>query len=216
MEELRSTEVLDREILEDARKKAFKILSTADDNIKSRSRHWEKKTSNAVSEIRKTFEKQIHDEKAEILAKIPLDKRRLRVEITEKFILQAMDEFLRSLRRDEILIILKHELQKCLARADHDDLAREKSIISFQNMNRDEVIQILRTVFADCGIKTNNDFSLWQIEQDSKTSAFLPVMGINTPNMKITVSVENAASQILKNKRAELAAALLGMDVLND
>jgi hypothetical protein len=42
MEELQSTEALDREILEDARKKAFKILKGADETLASSKTAWEK------------------------------------------------------------------------------------------------------------------------------------------------------------------------------
>jgi hypothetical protein len=47
MEELTSTEALDREILEDARKKAFKILKNADDSISSSKESWDKKIERA-------------------------------------------------------------------------------------------------------------------------------------------------------------------------
>ena len=51
MEELQSTEVLDREILEDARRKAFRILKTADDTVKSNTAGWEKKTAAALKDL---------------------------------------------------------------------------------------------------------------------------------------------------------------------
>jgi hypothetical protein len=41
VEELQSTEALDREILEDARKKAFKILKGADESAASSKKSWE-------------------------------------------------------------------------------------------------------------------------------------------------------------------------------
>ena len=51
MEELRSTEVLDREILEDARKKAQKILKTAEDAHAAQAQDWDKKINGAVESI---------------------------------------------------------------------------------------------------------------------------------------------------------------------
>ena len=53
MEELQSTEILEREILEDARKKAMRILKTADDTIRAKTAEWEKKTADAVAELEK-------------------------------------------------------------------------------------------------------------------------------------------------------------------
>ena len=81
MEELRSTEFLDREILEDARKKAFKILKPADDTIQSQAKVWEKKLKKAITAIQKNYDIRKQKENDEILAKGPLDRRRRSAQI---------------------------------------------------------------------------------------------------------------------------------------
>ena len=77
MEELRSTEVLDKEILEDARKKAHKILQTADEALEAQNRDWEKKIQRSVKSIKRTYEARLKKTTEEIFARFPLDQRRL-------------------------------------------------------------------------------------------------------------------------------------------
>ena len=55
MEELQSTEALDREILEDARKKAFKILKSADESAASAKAAWDRKLERTLKEVRENF-----------------------------------------------------------------------------------------------------------------------------------------------------------------
>ena len=55
MEELKSTELLDREILEDARKKAHKILNTAGDSLGAQTRDWDEKIRSALASIGKSY-----------------------------------------------------------------------------------------------------------------------------------------------------------------
>jgi hypothetical protein len=50
MEELQSTEALDREILEDARKKAFKILKTAGETEAASQTAWDRKLEKTLAE----------------------------------------------------------------------------------------------------------------------------------------------------------------------
>ncbi|MDR3337641.1 MAG: ATPase, partial [Treponema sp.] len=79
MEELQSTEVLDREILEDARRKAQRILKTADEEAAASGKVWEKKTEKALAELKRRHEERLELGRVEIMARLPLDKRRLRL-----------------------------------------------------------------------------------------------------------------------------------------
>jgi F0F1-type ATP synthase membrane subunit b/b' len=128
MEELRTTEVLGNEILEDARKKAQKILKTADDAIAAQNRDWERKIKHSTDSIRKTFAGRIKKTNEEIQARLPLDKRRLRSEITENFLVKAMDEFLRTLSREKLLLVLERELSTRL-KVCAEDLANHRSTV---------------------------------------------------------------------------------------
>ena len=211
MEELRSTEVLDREILEDARKKAFKILKTADDSVQSQAKRWERKTQRAINEIRKSYEKQSEKVRQEIHARGPLDKRRLRSETAEIFMRNAMENFLKGLDRNTLLLILEREMKKRLAECTETEIAAEEEAeLICRNLSKEEAEKILRSLLPN--IKLNK----WKILEEKNTSVSFPMITINTLHLRITASVDYAAKKLLKDKRAELASSLLGVEALND
>ena len=112
MEELQSTEVLDREILEDARKKAQRILKSCEDAILLQDADWNNKLNNAVCELDLQYEKQKKNETYIIMARLPVDKLREKMNKLENLLAAAVSEWYRSLSREKILGILSRELEK--------------------------------------------------------------------------------------------------------
>jgi len=230
MEEIRSTEVLDREILEDARKKAAKILKNTDDTLATQDRDWEKKTQEAVESIRNVYAERTKRETDEILARLPLDKRRLRTERAESLLVNAMNDFLSGLKRETLLSILERELLERFT----DWAGREKGTsampaaqVRFSGLSLSETRELLKKVISELGRKAGNfapdktRVEDWDLKEDAagadvSAAHKFPSVVINTQSLKIIASVEDAAGTLLKEKRAELAAALLGEGVLND
>ena len=235
MEELRTTEVLDREILEDARKKAYRILKSADDTLAAQKQDWEKKTQEALDSIRNVYADRTKKAGDEILARLPLDKRRLRSETAEGFLVQAMDDFLRALPREKLLAVLVHELSERFEasfgageKAAGEGAAGEgtKTAVLYSGQSLSEARGVIGKALAALEEKSGGHPAVpasgtggfpedWDIKEDSQERKF-PSIVINTQSQKITASVETAAAALLKDKRAELAAALLGEGVLND
>ena len=228
MEELRSSEVLDREILEDARKKALKIMKTAEENIRTQALKWEVKTGKALNRIRLTYVNRTREERSEILAKGPLDRRRLRIEISEQFLKKAMNDFLGSLQREDLFFILRRELRVRLgvskeffssgADAAKNDCETSGIRIDFRGINEEEarslISKTISEILPDSSLPVQ---AVYNLLNDPRYSHFnFPVMIINTPGVRITASVDNAAAELLENSRAELTAALLGTETLND
>ena len=222
MEELRSTEVLDREILEDARKKAQRIHKTADDTLASQNQDWDKKIQRSLDSIRKTYEEREKKTKREILARFPLDQRRLRSGTAEGILIKTMEEFLKSLGRDKHLAILERELYARLRASPEDtsigngkEAGRE---LLYSGLSLSEAQGSLKKIFSDPSVKakwpTGSDEE-WDFTEDPNVSEF-PSIVIKTGMQKITASVEGAANSLMKEKRGELACALLGEGVLND
>jgi vacuolar-type H+-ATPase subunit E/Vma4 len=212
MEELRSTEVLDREILEDARKKAQKILKTADETLEAQTRTWDRKIKGSVDSLRKTYDDRIKRSTEEILAKIPLDKRRLRSGIAEELLVKAVDDFIRTLPREKLLLILNSELSGRLKALAGDETAKKgkganKLICS--DLSQTEASSILKSVQAALG---SGD---WEIKEEAHGGLF-PSVVIDIQSQRITASVKGAVQALVLEKRAELAVALLGEGVLND
>jgi len=197
--------MLAREILEDARRKAGKILKGADESQESQTREWENKMLDVINSMRKNNEDRIKKDSEEVFARLPLDKRRIRSEAAEKYLVEAMDEYLRSLPREALLSVLERELKEHLGDC-NEDLALNEAEIRYSGISLSETKELLEKV----PLNGNLNF-----REDPHTHRF-PWIVINTKAVRIFASVENAVSGLLKNKRAELASALLGEGVLND
>jgi hypothetical protein len=209
MEEIQSPEVLEREILEDARKKAFKILKGADDAVKANNEAWEKKTADAMAELENRYAARRRETAAEILARLPLDKRRVWSEKVEGFLVSAVADWFGALNRDQILRFLDRELERRLAECP-EFAAAETVRAGFVHLSQTEAGALIkkhlpgaRLVFEDlsppAGGKPRTDY---------------PELALDIPAVKLSASIKMAVDSLLLVKRAELIEALLGPEAL--
>ena len=219
MEELRSTEVLEKEILEDARKKTMRIQKTASLTLDQQKLDWEKKICNAVDSIRNKYSTRLKKNTDEVFARFSLDKRRLRSENAESNLIKVMKDFLFSLKREKLLSILKEDLSQRLELIINEKEFGEESNpkLFYSGLDLNETKQLLESIMTSLPNKGNDAFFTkdWEYIKDPVYHEF-PSIVINTTILKITASVENVVSSLMKDKRAELASALLGEEVLND
>jgi vacuolar-type H+-ATPase subunit E/Vma4 len=206
MEELQSTEILDREILEDARKKAYRILKTADETVKANAGVWEKKTGEMLDDLRKKYAGQRELAAAEIMARLPMDKRRAKAEKIESLLRSAVESWYAGLRRDRVLSILEKELAKRLAVCDDFFAAGGQPRVLIHKLDRDEAGTILKTVLPgqDC------------LVGETAAGDLYPAIILENGSARITASIYQSVDFFLHEKRAELAGALLGETVLNE
>jgi hypothetical protein len=214
MEEIQSTEVLDREILEDARKKAFKILKAADGTVKASEENWKQKTKDAIAELEKHYTDRRQETLVEILARLPLEMRRVWSEKVEGFLNTAVEAWFGALSRPQVLELLDRELAERLAvcpefagaptirvgifsvsQAEAGDLIKKhlpKAALAFENVSpRDE------SPVRETGGKTG-----------------YPELVLDIPAVRLTASIGQAVNSRLLSRRAELIEALLGPEAL--
>jgi len=212
MEELQSTENLEREILEDAKKKACKILKTADEIIKNNSAQWTKKTSFALSELEKNFDEHRRLAEVEIMAVLPMDKRRVRAEKLENALRGAVDTWYFGLSRDQVTGFLINELKKRIAVYDGlfaqgRETSGFRAVIHKLTMAEAEII--LKEVFP----KGNR---ILQYDDSEGFKEAFPEIILENNDVRISASVAKTAGFFLNEKRAELVEALLGKSALNE
>jgi vacuolar-type H+-ATPase subunit E/Vma4 len=216
MEELQSTEVLDREILEDARKKAHRILKTAEETLNTQGEVWEKKLARSVAEMRERYNGRIAAAREEILARLPLDKRRARSEKIESLLQSAMGDYLSSLGRGRVLSLLEAELRRGFEEyARYRDRPDPAPQLRYRGLKRQEAEALLRGALPP-GTETAG--VSWDIQEADAAAGFwgkFPAVQVITRAVRITASLETAAETLLEDKRAELVSALLGEGALN-
>jgi V/A-type H+-transporting ATPase subunit E len=112
MEEIRTTEVLDREILEDARKKADRILKNSVAEIDAIRSEWKVKTDGAIADLEKR-----NAEKLSIFARnlddsLPLEKKRKRIAFLDVRLVGALAGYFSRLDQTRIETLLARTLSR--------------------------------------------------------------------------------------------------------
>ena len=205
MEELQTTEILDREILEDARKKAFKVLKSADDTIKAKSREWENKISEALKELEEKFAGQGRLAAGEIAAILPMDKRRAKAERIESLLRSSVETWYAGLSRERVLDFIKKELKKRLAVCGGINRAHGQCRAVIRKLTRVEAAAVLKEVLPDVPC----------LIEETQSDGY-PEFILENNDVRIYASINKTVDFFLKEKRAELVEALLGKDAVQD
>jgi hypothetical protein len=203
MEELRTTEVLDKEILEDARKKAHRILSTAEESIRSMDERWNRKTDRALKDAEKKFAARIEHNREEVMARLPLDKRRVRSEKVESLLMAQAASYFAGLSRDRLLSMLETELADRAGELEAGGGPEYRVRFRFLSAAELETILVRRVPGYD---------GSWTLKEDPLFSlpGTLPALVIDIPPVRVIASVDRVMETLLQDKRGELVNALLG------
>ncbi|HCM29057.1 MAG: hypothetical protein A2Z99_04760 [Treponema sp. GWB1_62_6] len=213
MEELQSSEVLDREILEDARKKADRVLRAADQAAAAAAAAWKAKGDADIAALGKSYAARSASFRSETMARVPLDVRRERSARSERLLTERMSSWLSSLPRRKLLSLLERKLVLAAGILANEALA-EGAVVSFSGMDEGEARALLDRFLPDADLRLAD-------AADSSGPAFgrfdaFPALRIQSADVVIRASVADIAEEALSEQRAELAAALLGQEVVDD
>ena len=125
MEELRSTEILDKEIQADARQKVETILKTAEEECKRLKNGVADRVEDAKLEKEAYFDKKIKAAERDLNAALPLEKARFKVQFIESQIMQSVNEYLKSLPQEKHIQLLLSGLDS------QKDLIADKKLNAF-------------------------------------------------------------------------------------
>jgi vacuolar-type H+-ATPase subunit E/Vma4 len=203
MEELQSTEILEREILEDARKKAMRILKAAEDAIQAKNTEWEKKTSTLIYGLEEKYSEETKLTTEKLMARLPIDKIRSRIEKIESLLHNAVENWYHSLSKEQVLDLLKTELLDRLA-LNEEFTVSAKKLVFYHGLDLKDVKTVLNTINGDFTVKEAASVSLY------------PSIILETENVRIIASIQNIIDYYLLEKREELIEAMLDRDFMED
>jgi vacuolar-type H+-ATPase subunit E/Vma4 len=204
MEELNSTEILDREILEDARKKAMRILKTADDTVRAKTSEWEKKTQKTVAELERKYSGQREEAAKNIMARLPIDKLRSRAEKIESILQSAVGTWYEGLNRQRVLELLTGELAKRLSLCAEFADTKKKRVL-YSALDRKEAEDAVKNASG----LTSKNWTDYSIEESFSGSRY-PSITLETEDIRIIASIQSTVDLLLQEKRIELVEALVG------
>jgi hypothetical protein len=231
MQEIRSTDSLDKEILDDAQKKAAKILKAADDSAKSTQAKWERRLVRALDDVKKRCEKELAQAESEIASRLILDKRRIEADTTEKSLLAATNTFFSTVSHSQMVALLQRELSVRMQSLSPDETRGGNADVTYRGITRDEAEALLKAAClqdASSPAATSAQAAApglsWQLHDSGlhegglreggsgnglRLTGSLPALVVDLSGVRVTASLDAAAASILLDNREELVAALL-------
>lgn len=203
MQELRSTEILDKEIQTEARKKAEKILAKADKDAADLLASVDEAIGKAKSEKLDFYNKKIELLREDQDASIPLEKQRFEVSFIQQQLINKINAYLLTLNENQIFDIVSKDCSfnfenKVKAYIYGFDFEKTKSAVSKKLGSR--LTECEKTEFGklviedDCGLDRPMGII---IESEDKS-------------FRLRLSLSEVISRLLNSNRAELTEALFG------
>ena len=138
MEVIKSSDILEKQILEDARKKANRILKNAEKECKKIEEEELKFRTQRINELESEFSK-INDKAVrEINAKLPLELMRIKLLYIDKILNNCIDDFFNRISSEELLKIIKIDLNRI-----KDVFMKKKVIVYYNKLNEEQINKII-------------------------------------------------------------------------
>ncbi|MBR1912085.1 MAG: hypothetical protein IJ828_06985 [Treponema sp.] len=139
MEELRSTEALDNEIRNDARKKAEQILAKAEKTALSLIENVNQKVQDEEAAAQKNCDARLALYKKNKEAALPLEKQRYLVLTIHNAVIDAMNEYFDALKESERLDIIRMLVERSKDLLDGKTF--NATIIGFKKLSADRMLK---------------------------------------------------------------------------
>lgn len=210
MEELRSTEILDKEIQVSARKKAERILAKADEDCKALENSVEERVAKAKTEVEALFANKLNAIKKDSEASIPLEKQRLLVSFVQSEIVSHINEYLASLSEEKRIELVLKNAADILARLE-DDAKVDAFIYGFDSKKAEKALKkLLGTKLSKVEETVYGKAALEESVIDLKEGIILVT---EDSKLKARFTLCEVVNAVLDKYREEMKDALFG-DVL--
>lgn len=205
MEEFRSTEILDKEIQADARKKAEKILAKADVDCALLLEEVSGRIEKAKKELEDKYALKIAAFEKDLSATLPLEKERFLVSFIQSSIEKAINAYLAKLSDEEkIDLVLKKSVKI------EDALKSKKLNALYYGFQESLVKKTVGKKFNLISVK-ETEFNKMIIENDlGITDRKGIILESEDKAIRVRMTLSEVISQIQDKYRAELYSALFG------
>lgn len=205
MEEFRSTEILDKEIQADARKKAEKILAKADVDCALLLEEVSGRIEKAKKELVDKYALKIAAFEKDLSATLPLEKERFLVSFIQSSIEKAINAYLAKLSDEEkIDLVLKKSVKI------EDVLKSKKLNALYYGFQESLVKKTVGKKFNLISVK-ETEFNKMIIENDlGITDRKGIILESEDKAIRVRMTLSEVISQIQDKYRAELYSALFG------
>jgi len=203
MEELRSTEILDREIRDDARRKAEKILKDAERDCAAIA----SEASARIAELRAARESEtaarVESYRRDAESRLPLDKERRLVSFIDSSVNAALEEWFQNIGTERRLALY----EALLARY-RPTLGGKRVRVSCAGYTADAARSIAERVFGKDSILSVTELNGPSSARGRLSDGFL--VEAEDGSLSFRATRDELTRSILEDRRQELAEALFG------
>ncbi len=203
MEELRSTEILDREIQDDARRKAEKILKDGEKEAGRILDDVSLRIETIREEKRREYERMAESYRADTGSAIPLEKQRRIVSFVDTAVMNALADWFEGIRHERRLKIYAGMITKF-----RSILADKSVTVRFIGYDTAKVGELL------CGIfESDSQCSVQELSaEEAAKLGFSDGFYLETADRAIVCRAtrEELFAELMDGYRQELALALMG------
>ncbi len=203
MQELRSSEILDKEILSDAQRKIEHILANANEECEKLLSGVEQRVSDAKKEKESFYERKLMVQKKNLDASLPLEEQRFKVSFIQDSVIGAVNNYLSSLSEEQRI--------KMLIQNQHFNFDKKINAYIY-GFNLEAVKKILsKELGSNLGNCKKTEFGKIVIEKDiglSKNEGI--ILEAEDKSLRVHLTLVEKISHILDKNRAELSEALFG------
>lgn len=205
MQELRSTDILDKEIEADARRKAEAILKRADKECEEILASVQNKIDLARKEKEEFYSKKLDAFEKDLTASGPLEKQRFQVSFIQEEVIAAINKYLSALKEEDRLALVTERFDF--------DVCKDKKINAYiYGFDFDAAQKILKEKLGSALIScSKTDFGKIMIEEELGLENNQGIiLEAEDKSMRARLTLVQVLGGILDNYRQELSDALFG------
>jgi len=195
MEEMVTTEAIRKEILDDARKKAEHLLREADEEVAKAAAAGEEATKAQVEEIRRTGAQKAARFKAETLARIPLEKTRVKTAYVDRKVREAFDRFMEGLSEARVC-----ELSALLLKDSEAYFKGKELLVRYKGISAKAAADVAARKFSGSKIGTP--------VEDATLGGSGIFIETSDGSVSVRATMDLIEERLLNRRRGELARAL--------
>lgn len=203
MEEFRSTEILDKEIQDDARRKADKLIKRADVDGQRLLDEVQTNIERTKAEKEALYTNRIDAHKKDLDSALPLEKERFLVSFEANAVSAEIVSFIEGLTAKK-----KAEVLRLMLLRYKDTFTGKKLSVQYHGMSKDEAMSLMTSVTAKNAVQSLEPLSSALATDSVLDTGFIIETADNTAHYRVTIA--ELVAELLDTRRFELASALFG------
>lgn len=204
MEELRSTEILDKEIVADAQKKAERIAAKAAEECQKIAASVGNRVQEEISKTEDNLKIKLKNYERDLNASVPLEKSRFYVSFVQDSVIKNINEYLASVSEDKIISLLVNRCKK----VDFSDLKLKAFVYGLDEKKTEKALKGVIGASLESTEKTEFNKIIFEESVLDDNKGIILISSNNEIKCRFTLA--QVVEDVLDKKRAELSESLFG------